>query len=158
MEGAATGIKYQNQAYDIKLSQRLLERCFPSAPLQPYFSPRPVPTKYNHLQVVDRRPTPSVSVDKTPNYSPESVFTPGPGPWIGYANNINVESVLKNQFFAIQGCPQAYFIPGSMSDLYRTNYGNAPHHSLPEYPAFNPNVLGGDKLYFNNTTRLDKDR
>ena len=149
MEGVVTGIRYHKQAYDAQLGQRLQERNFPSAPRQPHFSPRPVSTKYSHLQVVDRRPPPRVPVAKVPHSS----YAPG-----GYADNINVESVLKNQFFAIQGCPQACFVPGSRSDLYNSGYEGLPHSATPEFGSFDPNILGGDKEHFNNATRLDKDR
>jgi hypothetical protein len=53
-------------------------------------------------------------------YNPEYVFNPGNAvaPWSGYATAVNVESTLRNQFFALQKCGQSEYVPSSKSDLY----------------------------------------
>ena len=39
-------------------------------------------------------------------------------PWNGYVSNINNESILRNQVFALQRSPQSVYVPSSTSDLY----------------------------------------
>ena len=135
MEGVISGIMYCNQISDEEINKRLAKRNVPSSPLQPYFETRPVPTKYNHLQVVDRRAASSVPLQKEPVYNISKTFNPGTAqaPWSGFAANIDVYSVLRNQFFAIQACPQAAYIPGSESDLY-TNTVPSSGRLIKEHP------------------------
>ena len=38
-------------------------------------------------------------------------------PWYGFTANINAESSLRNQFFALQDCDQGKYIPSTTSDL-----------------------------------------
>ena len=126
MEGVISGIMYCNQVKDEVMNNRIAMRNVPSSPLQPYLDIRGVPTKYNHLQVVDREQPVSVPLKQEPVYNIAKTFNPGtaPAPWSGFAANIDVYSILRNQFFAIQACPQAAYIPGSSSDLYKSNLPN----------------------------------
>lgn len=84
------------------------------------------------------------------------------GPWSNFSSNIDVESTLRSQFFAIQKNDQAVYIPSSNSDLYRKeNYSNnqdiSPHILLfkkEEFDSFNPTPIEEDQhLIFNNFTR-----
>ena len=97
------GIIYCNQKRDNELNQRLVKRNVPSKTLEPAFSPRPVPTKYTHF------PTSLLCRNKFNNCNYENfnvynTFYPGTAnaPWSGFANNINEESILRNQIFAHQ--------------------------------------------------------
>ena len=68
----------------------------------PSFSPRPVPTKYTVMPVLDS--TPSSKVPLTYNL---------------VAPDVDLESYLKNITFALQRDSRAVYIPSSSSDLYK---------------------------------------
>ena len=145
---------------------RLNERNIPSSPLQPYLDFRPVMTKYSIFPVVDPRAPIGVPLTQQPTYNIESTFNPGnsSAPWSGYASNINKESELKNQIYALQACPQATYIPSSKSSLYQVKWTNSTNQQQP-FPelfhdqTFNPVNANppSDKIgyaLFNNATRM----
>lgn len=81
-------------------------------------------------------------------------------PWSGFASNINVESTLRNQFFALQKCDQSQYVPSSNSDLYNTyipSHENQQTHPLlfknEEYESTEENILERQHILFNNFTR-----
>jgi len=100
-----------------------------------------------------------------PTYNLEKVFNPGntTSPWSGYSSNVNVESDLKGQIFALQKCDQSVYVPNSNSDLY--NYSFKPSivstrhnpHSLlfkeERYNEFNPIPENTHISLFNTATR-----
>ena len=95
-------------------------------------------------------------------YSTKSVFNPGnaQAPWSGFSNNINTESTLRNQFFALQNCEQSEYVPSSNSDLYQTKIDYKPvqqNHPLlfekSDLAPFNPNTDNIGNSLFNNHTR-----
>ena len=144
---------------------RIYDRNIPSQMLQPYLDVRPVMTKYSHFPIVDPRKQITVPLTVQPTFSPHTIFNPGntQSPWSGFASNINKESELRNQIYALQKCSQAVYVPSSKSDLY--NYGFTPtptpqSHSLlfqnESFSQFNPNpdakVVGADM--FMNSTRV----
>jgi len=149
------------------LNRRIYDRNLPSAPLQPYLSVRPVMTKYSRMPIVDPRKPIQVPMEQLPTFSPHTVFNPGntQSPWSGFASNINVESELRNQIFALQKCSQAVYVPGDHSDLYKLSYypqNKNLHQPFPglfqreKFDTFNPNPnpeIIGDEL-FNNNTRV----
>lgn len=146
-----------------QINQSLAERNIPSAPLQAQFSPRGVSTKYAHLPLFDRRPKSSVPITLQPTHSVAQVFNPGTaqGPWCGFAANINDESRLRNQFYALQNADQACFVPASTSDLYQHNvHDGMPNQQIypglferPVLGAFNPNPMDVGLQFFGNHTR-----
>lgn len=144
---------------------RTYERNIPSQPLQPYLDARPVMTKYSILPIVDIRKPVNTPLVQQATYTPEKIFNPGNdfGPWSGYASNINRETELRNQIFALQSCPQGIYIPSSKSNLYKVNWQNTnkiqqPFPTLfqneqfyPYNPNPNPEKIG--YALFNNATR-----
>jgi hypothetical protein len=140
-------------------------RNIPSQPLQPYLDARPVLTKYSILPVVDPRKEINTILNQQATYSPETIFNPGNdfGPWSGYSSNVNHESELRNQIFALQSCSQATYVPSSKSSLYdvkwqNNNIQNQPFFELFKKEQFNPvnpnpdpNKIGF--ALFNNSTR-----
>jgi hypothetical protein len=143
---------------------RIYERNLPSKQLQPYIDVRAVSTKYSYFPIVDPRKQNHVKLNQMPTFSPHSVFNPGntQSPWSGFASNVNLESDLRNQIFALQKCSQSTFVPKSGSDLYQYSFNtkNVPqtHQLLFEkerFDKFNPNP--DNKLVgfsaFNNSTR-----
>ena len=109
-----------------------------------------------------------VPLPRTLDYSVGSTFAPiqSNGPVIGFTSNINIESSLRNQYFALQKSPQASFIPSSTSDLYNTTIATPSVIEPQPYPLLfdryqmNPFAsvrnsdpkIGGDK--FLNNTRI----
>jgi hypothetical protein len=144
---------------------RTYERNIPSQPLQPYLDARPVMTKYSTLPIIDLRKTVDTPLIQQATYSPEKIYNPGNnfGPWSGYASNINDESDLRNQIFALQSCSQAAYIPSSKSSLYNIKWQNErkiqqPFPTLFKNEQFcpinpNPNPEKVGYALFNNATR-----
>jgi hypothetical protein len=146
-------------------NKRIYNRNIPSQPLQPYIDVRPVMTKYSYFPIVDPRKNISVPLNQMPIYKVNNVFNPGntQSPWSGFATNINTESELRNQIYALQKCSQATYVPSSNSDLYtykfQTRTQPNPHQLLSEnqtFNSFNPNPAPSDVgvFLFNNSTRV----
>jgi hypothetical protein len=142
---------------------RIYDRNIPSQMLQPYIDVRPVMTKYSYFPIVDPRKNINVPLKVQPTFNPHTVFNPGntTSPWSGFASNVNTESELRNQIYALQKCSQSVYVPSSKSDLY--NYGFTPKptpqsHSLlfekDSFSQFNPNPDSktvGSGMFFNST-------
>ena len=127
---------------------RIYDRNIPSQMLQPYLDVRPVMTKYSYFPIVDPRKELSVPLEQMPTFNVGKVFNPGnaTAPWSGYASNVNLESELRNQVYALQKCSQATYVPNSNSDLYKYDFKSVrqpnPHELLFEnqgFSQFNPN-------------------
>lgn len=150
-------------------NMRIYDRNIPSQMLQPYIDVRPVMTKYSYFPIVDPRKELSVKMEQMPTFNPHTVFNPGntQSPWSGFASNINTESELRNQVFALQKCSQAVYVPNSNSDLYK--YDFMPNNQMPtnfqqhqllfskdNFDNFNPNpdsnIVGA--YMFSNPTRV----
>ena len=145
-------------------NNRIYDRNIPSQMLQPYIDVRPVMTKYSYFPVVDPRKQINVPLIQMPTYNVNQVFNPGnaQAPWSGFSSNINKESELRNQIYALQKCSQSVYVPNSSSDLYtykfQTKTQHNPHELLfkdESFETFNPNpapnVCGSG--IFNNNTR-----
>ena len=145
-----------------ELNERIAERNIPSNNLQSYFSIRPVSTKYSLMPVFDQYKNSEVKIPTMSNYNVGKTFNPGnaQGPWSGYANNVDVETVLRNQQFALQKGDRHVYVPSSNSDLYVTEVtGRKEIQSHPylfkneTFSNFNPNTLNLGNDVFNNATR-----
>ena len=148
-----------------EMNQKLYERNVPSQNLQPYLDVRPVMTKYSYFPIVDPRKKNKTELNVMPTYNINNVFNPGntQSPWSGFASNVNAESELRNQIYALQKCSKAVYVPNSKSDLYDfsfmpSNKVNQPHELLfqsNKFNKFNPNCFEEDVGYnvFNNSTR-----
>jgi hypothetical protein len=145
--------------------QRSYRRNIPSNTLQPYLDARPVQTKFSIMPIVDPRKQIDTPLIQQPTFNPETMYNPGNdfGPWSGFASNVNHESELRNQIFAISSCSKADYVPSSKSSLYQFNWQNQNQPSQPFPDLFNkekfcptnPNP-SPDKIgfqLFNNATR-----
>ena len=135
MYGVIDGVKFNNIQEDNVVNNRIYERNIPSKNLQPLFSMRPVSTKQAVMPIFDERPTERVPINVYPTFSTQDTFYPGDldAPWAGFANHVNTESDLRNQYFALQRADQAVYVPNSNSDLYNTTIqekGNCKEHPL----------------------------
>ena len=145
-------------------NQRIYDRNIPTSVMQPYINVRPVMTKYSYFPIVDPRKKINVPMKQVPTYNVNKTFNPGTNmaPWSGFSTNINLESELRNQVYAIQKCSQSVYVPNSTSDLYDYTFKSVkqanPHDLLfkpDSFCSFNPNpnadVIGVG--LFNNSTR-----
>ena len=142
---------------------RIYDRNIPSQMLQPYIDVRPVMTKYSHFPIVDPRKSINVPLNQMPTYNVNKVFNPGntTSPWSGFASNINKDSELRNQIYALQTCSQAAYVPNSNSDLYDYKFQSIKQHNPHEllfqnesFSGFNPNPdqkVVGSAMFMNNT-------
>jgi hypothetical protein len=162
------GVMYgQNERVD-ELNNRIYQRVCPDNFLQPNLDLRPASTKYSLFPIVDLRKQPTIDLAPALDYSIESGFVPpaSRGPTIGYTDNIQIESQLRNQFFALQkGADQGVYVPSSNSDLYRISIPQSSNHQVQPYPELfsQPifqnnrtvvNGVGGDLLFNNTRTQL----
>ena len=150
-------------------NKRIYDRVLPSHMLQPYLDVRPVSTKYSFLPIVDPRTPPQVPLVQQPTFHTEEVFNPGntTSPWSGFSSQVNVESELRNQIYALQKCNQAVYVPSSRSDLYEERFplGDMSQQNAHPYlfeqehfKCFNPNPENvGQQLFLNNTRMQLKD-
>ena len=148
-------------------NERIYDRNIPSQPLQAYLDVRPVMTKYAHFPIVDQRKENNVRLKQMPTYNQYAIFNPGntTAAWSGF--NVNQESELRNQIFALQKCSQSVYVPKSTSDLYTYGFQqkkiNQVHSLLFEQNRFNPfnpnpnNKRIGTSAFMNSTRCQLKD-
>jgi len=164
MNGVVNGVYFCQNNRTTALSNRMYERNVPSEQLSMTYGPRPVPTRYVLMPMLDCRKPSKVPCLKEPIYSTTKEFSPGNTlPFDGYQNKIDVESKLKNIIFPMQKCGQSKYIPSSKSDLFNAQYltrVNQPIHMTnqllfhdPQFSAFNPNTCNTGGKFFNNYTR-----
>ena len=127
-----------NLDYDNELNKRLENRNTPSAPLQPLYDIRPVATKYTMFHTVDKpqqlHPQYKSRYQTEYIYDQHQMFNPGDRAPVDYfIKNVDVESKLRSQFFALQTSPQAVYIPELNSQLYED-----PMAYLNPSDAFSP--------------------
>lgn len=166
--GAHNGLQIgQNERVD-ELNTRIESRMFSDSPLEPNFDPRPVPTKQSVFPVVNRRKPVNETRIPYPDYSQKAVFNPGNdrAPVSGYINNVDTETVLRNQAFSLQKDDKNVYVPSSNSDLYKTTVvskpSQQPHPNLFATPVFSnrqhPNIentqIGNDKFFNHTRTQL----
>lgn len=164
MFGVPNGLIVCNNGRLDEINKRIEDRNTPSQPLKPAFSLRPQLSKYNYMPIVNDSLDAKVGFKQYVNYDTKHVFNPGTSaPWYGFANNVNTESSLRNQFFALQDCEQATYIPGSNSSLYVNHNVNpnvpAPHQNQllfaePQLAPFNPNECQLENTLWQNNTRV----
>jgi hypothetical protein len=146
------------------MNESLYVRNIPSSALQPYLDVRPVSTKYSIMPVVDPRRRLNVPMNVEATYNIANTFNPGtrPAPWSGYASQVNVESELKNQIFALQHCDRREYVPSSTSDLYQVGIDascQSQAHPLlfakQTFDQCDPTPTYTQKHLFHQSTRQD---
>jgi hypothetical protein len=146
------------------INSEIMNRNIPSSGLTMNFSFRPVNTKYTFMPTVAPLVKSVEPIQNYGNYDISSVFFPGTRKmhFCGFASNIDRESTLRNQFFALQKADQKAYIPPSTSDLYENKINFAPKnenldsHLLfreEQFQDFNPNTFPtmGNELFYNST-------
>ena len=146
-------------------SAKIYNRNLPSVALEPYLSFIPIATKYNKIEDFASKRNQDLNENKIETrqiYNQMSSFNPGSkAPWKGYSENVDKESVLRNQIYALQKCSQSVYVPRVDSDLY--NYEmkmpqvRQTHPLLfkdEQFNEYNPNFntkQTGNGLFFNHT-------
>lgn len=148
-----------------EINDRIHSRIKPSAIMQPAFSMRPSSSKYAMMPILEQRPVPTIAIPSYQQFTTETVFNPGnaKAPWRGWAERVNLESSMRNQFFALQRNDRAEYVPNSTSDLYQVTidardviqpnpylFDNGADNFAPMNP--NPDNLG--RMTFENSTRF----
>ncbi len=152
-----------------QINKNIYNRNIPSQRLQPYIDVRPVMTKYSYLPIVDPRKSITTTLMQVPTFNIHNTFNPGndTAPWSGFASNVNTESELRNQIYALQKCSQSVYVPTSTSSLYAYHFKTItvpnPHELLfkqASFDSFNPNPnskICGSGIFYNNTRCQVKD-
>ena len=157
-------ITLQNFEKNDIINNNIYNRNIPSNQLNMNFSPRSVSTKYSALPILDHRQESSVPMNNYPIYNSGSTFFPGTSKphFCGFAKNIDLESSLRSQFFALQKADQAKYIPSSSSNMYNNpiNFINT-NKDLDNYLLFNQNSFNdfnpnlsnniGNEIFLNST-------
>ena len=152
------------------INNSLANRNLPSNNLGMNFSFRPVNTKYTLMPTYNHPIESSVPINAGSIYDVSSTFFPGTRKphFHGFATNVDKESTLRNQFFALQKADQVAYLPNTYSDLYENNINFFTHannldaHLLfkeESFNDFNPNISNsiGNEIFYNSTRVQLKD-
>jgi hypothetical protein len=165
MHGVVDGVYVATGERVDELSSRMFARNMPSRDIQPAFDIRPVASKYTVMPIYDQY-KPCVEVIRVqPVFQAQDTFYPGTrkAPYNGFASKVNVESTLRNQWFALQRSSQSVYIPSSESDLYKTTIVYKPvmlphpyidSDNAEQFEPHNPNTMNLARGMFDNSTRV----
>jgi hypothetical protein len=118
-------------------NQRMLQRHFPSQPLEPTFFMQPLDTKHQVFPTNDQSNeymyrNHTEKLDHYPDFNPSEHFMPPTNvkaPWSGYIRNVDLETAMQHRSFANQRhCEQSEYVPPVESQLYNSR---EPFEHLP---------------------------
>ena len=163
-------ITFNNYDKNNTTNRELFNRNFPSSGLTMNFSFRPVNTKYTLMPTVNTIIKSTEPINNYAIYDVSNTFFPGTRKphFCGFASNVDKESTLRNQFFALQKGDRSRYIPDSTSDLYENNIENLANNvdltntllfEETKFADFNPNLSNsiGHELFYNSTRVQLKD-
>jgi hypothetical protein len=115
--------------YSNYINKRILERTMQFENIEALISPRPQSTLCTMpLQnIIPHESCKAIILNYENNYNFNSTTNSNAntcninGKWCRYVNNIDTESILKNQVYALQHAPHTKYVPDSCSDLYKSN-------------------------------------
>lgn len=147
-------------------NQRMYIRNLPSDIIQSYVDFRPSQTRYHVMPIQTHscspHPPPHPPLGVAPTFDTTRTFIPSTrkAPFSGFARNVDLESELRNQVYALQRSSQAVYVPQSTSNLYSYSHKTTPTsvstsflQSTDVFSKFNPNTENVGKLPFQNCTR-----
>lgn len=115
-------------------NERIYDRNVPSEHLENWFSPTPISSKHSRFPVLfhksgaekklETREKPDTIPVEIPAFNTRTAFAAGmtrTAPFRGFSENVDVETALRNQFYALQKADQAVYVPSSGSSLYHIN-------------------------------------
>ena len=147
-----------------QINTRISDRNISTYPLQPNINCRPVSTKYAVFPLIDLRRHVKYPLQTYAPFNSSTNFNPSnlTAPPSGFSDNVNLESELRNQIFALQRCSQSVYVPKPSSDMYQdymnTKATASQHQDLfteQKWTPFNPNTFNFKTQGFNNSTRND---
>ena len=167
LHGVVDGVYVATGERVDELSNRMFERNTPSHDIQPAFDLRPVASKYTVMPIYDQYKPCVEPIRVQPMFQAQSHETFYPGtrkaPYNGFASKVNVESTLRNQWFALQRGSQSVYVPSSESDLYNTTVEYKPvllphpyidSDNAEQFAPHNPNSMNLARGMFENSTRV----
>lgn len=157
-------ITIQNHENQSAINNDIYQRNIPSENMQASLSQRSVSTKYAHFPILDSRRESNVLLNYTRPYDNNQMFFPGTRKphFCGFAKNVDLESNLRNQFFALQRADQSVYVPNSNSNMYENNIDfkttnknldNELLFNQNDFDNFNPNLSNkiGNEIFLNST-------
>lgn len=157
-------ITLQNHENQNTINQNIYQRNIPSENMQVSLPQRSVSTKYAHFPILDSRRESNVLLNYARPYDNNQMFFPGTRKphFCGFAQNVDLESNLRNQFFALQKADQANYVPNSNSNMYENhinftttnkNLDNELLFNNEDFDNFNPNISNkiGNEIFLNST-------
>lgn len=157
-------ITLQNHENQNAINNNIYQRNIPSENMQVSLPQRSVSTKYAHFPILDSRRESNVLLNYARPYDNNQMFFPGTKKphFCGFAQNVDVESNLRNQFFALQKADQAVYVPNSNSNMYQNNIDfKTTNKNLDkellftenDFDNFNPNLSNkiGNEIFLNST-------
>ena len=143
-----------------ELNDRIFNRNIANRPVTSLIDVRATPTRYVKMPIVNMRSVPKVQCPHVLPFNVHKQFFPGntKSPYDGY--NVDNETILRNQTFALQKCEQSEYVPSSKSDMYAKTVPQkmytGKYQKLFEKPDLEPNDPNPEDLgllMFNNCTR-----
>lgn len=157
-------ITLQNHENQNLINDTIYQRNIPSENMQVSLPQRSVSTKYAHFPILDSRKESNVLLNYARPYDNNQMFFPGTRKphFCGFMQNVDLESNLRNQFFALQKADQANYIPNSNSNMYENNINfmttnkkldNELLFNNEDFDNFNPNLSNkiGNEIFLNST-------
>ena len=150
-----------------ELNTRIQSRHFSDNMMQPYFTPRPTPTKYSRFPMIERRSATTVPIKQYDIHSPATNFNPGTRPYAfgSYLANYGDEVNLRQPMNRLD--ENAVYLPHSNSEMYKmrvpeckTRNEEQTHPLLFERPAIRGRTVHPDvsknmgNMQFMNASRL----
>ena len=164
MNNINNNVRLQHFEKNDTINNEIYKRNIPSTNIQMSFDSRPVSTKYSVMPIIDHKKPSDVKINILENYDTNETFFPGTSKphYSGFANNIDNESLLRSQFFALQNCYKQNFIPSTKSNLYNHEIFNKTTNidldsetifKKEQFNNFNPNISNniGNSFFHNNT-------
>ena len=102
-----------------ELNTRIQSRHFSDKAMQPYFTPRPTPTKYSRFPMVERRTPTTVAIQHQETHSPATNFNPGTRPYSfgSYLANYDADASLRQPMNRLDD--GNVYLPHSNSEMYK---------------------------------------
>ena len=165
IHGIPSGVLYGQHERVDEINNRISSRNLPDSPLEPHYDLRPVQTKRTLFPIVKNSRKMFEPKLPYPVHNTSVNFNPGNdrAPSSGFMRNVDVETTLRNQTFAMQhGASQSVYVPSSSSELYNVSVVSKPsvqpHPDLFATPIFSnelhPNLADtniGSNRFFNHT-------
>lgn len=159
LNGVFYGLNIHTHPNEQQINRKSYAHQIIQQPIEYKFDPRPQETRHVKFPALVNK---SAFNMVSPNTQLAYVPNAQQGTFVGFSSNIDDETILRNQTFALQKSDKAAYIPDSNSDLYvesvQNRNGNPESHQLlwenyAPLPSMRhvSNQIGNDTFY--NHTR-----